>query len=268
MSARQISERIGTLRQMEDSDRAKATRDLALAIRALPDGVEKLGLAASLANLSTEGDFGHENLQEVGTTLALAVQSAPKETDHRMVEEVCTELAQLAKYEGLKIDLKLPAFTQAKADLEATDEARAKVDFTLKDLDGRSWTLSELKGKVVVVNFWATWCPPCRKEMPDLEALYAEFKSEGLVILAVSDEPRATVEKFVAANMYSFPVLLDSDRKVGGAFKVSSIPKSFVYDRQGKLVAQSMDMRTRHQFLTLLAKAGIHEKGGNIQKRP
>jgi peroxiredoxin len=141
--------------------------------------------------------------------------------------------------------------------LEGNDKKREHLDFTLKDLSGKTWTFSELRGKVVLVNFWATWCPPCRKEMPDLETLYTRFGSKGFVVLGISDEETAEVEPFIRDHKISFPVLLDPSRKVNELFVVQGIPKSFVYDRQGKLVAQSIDMRTQKQFLEMLEKAGL-----------
>ena len=93
------------------------------------------------------------------------------------------------------------------AELESQDRQRQEADFTLTDLDGKKWTLKELRGKVVVVNFWATWCPPCRKEMPDLEALYTILKEKGLVILAISDEVADKVKPFIEEKKYTFPVL-------------------------------------------------------------
>jgi peroxiredoxin len=125
------------------------------------------------------------------------------------------------------------------------------------DLHGKKWTLKSLRGKVVLLNFWATWCPPCRKEMPDLEALYNRFKDRGFVILAISDEEASKVDPFITERKITYPVLLDPGRKVNGLFQIDGIPKSFVYDRSGKLVAQSMDMRTRNQFLGMLAQAGL-----------
>ncbi len=148
-------------------------------------------------------------------------------------------------------------FRAAVARLEVDDRKREHADFTLKDLSGKSWTFSELRGKVVLVNFWATWCPPCRKEMPDLETLYERFGSKGLVVLGISDEEAAKVEPFIRERKVSFPVLLDPGRKVNEMFVVEGIPKSFVYDRGGKLVAQSIDMRTQKQFLEMLGKAGL-----------
>jgi len=109
----------------------------------------------------------------------------------------------------------------------------------------------------VVVNFWATWCPPCRKEIPDLEALYGRFKDRGLVILAISDEDAGKVQPFVKERKMSYPVLLDAGGAVNKLFRVDGIPKTFVYDREGKLAAQSIDMRTMKQFLEMLQAAGL-----------
>jgi peroxiredoxin len=93
--------------------------------------------------------------------------------------------------------------------------------------------------------------------MPDLEALYARFGAQGFVVLGISDEEAGKVEPFVRERKVSFPVLLDVGRKVNEMFVVEGIPKSFVYDREGKLVAQSIDMRTQKQFLEMLGKAGL-----------
>jgi peroxiredoxin len=150
-----------------------------------------------------------------------------------------------------------PQFAAAMAKLETDDRKRQNADFTLTDLEGKTWHLQDLRGKVVLVNFWATWCPPCRKEMPDLDALYNKFKDQGFVVLAISDEEAAKVAPFIAERKISYPVLLDPGRKVNDAFVVEGIPKSFVYDRGGKMVAQSIDMRTRTQFLEMLAQAGL-----------
>ena len=109
----------------------------------------------------------------------------------------------------------------------------------------------------MLVNFWATWCPPCRKEMPDLQALYDKYKDQGFIVLAVDDEEAAKASPFIAERNISYPVLLDHGRKVNEEFVVEGIPKSFVYDRDGKLVAQSIDMRTRSQFQQMLAQAGL-----------
>lgn len=252
-----IAAQIRTLRQLPDDQRAIVTRELALRIRQLPAGANKLRLASGLANLSTEGDFGRDTLQAVTTTLANALRETPAPSVQGHPAQAYQTLAQLVHYEHMKASLDTPAFNEALAELKAADERRRTAHFTLADLQGHQWTLGDLKGKVVLVNFWATWCPPCRKEMPDLEALYERFQSQGFVVLAISDEDKDKVESFLAGKGFTFPVLLDPGKKVHEMFEVEGIPKSFIYDRQGKLVAASIDMRTRGQFLAMLAQAGL-----------
>jgi peroxiredoxin len=254
-----IVEQIRTLRSVPDGQRGAVTKDLAIKIRQLPVVPNKLRLATGLANLSTEGDFGHDTLQEVATTLGDALREQPQADKDGQPAFAYTTLAQLVRYEHVQSSLEAPQFTAAMKNLEAADRLRQQANFTLRDLDGHEWTLKDLQGKVVVVNFWATWCPPCRKEMPDLESLYEKFKDQGLVILAISDEEIGKVKPFIQERKISYPVLLDPNRKVNEEFKIEGIPKSFVYDREGKLVAQSIDMRTRGQFLQMLGQAGLHE---------
>jgi peroxiredoxin len=240
------------LRGVPDDKRGEVTKQIALEIRKLAaDGV-KVSLANGLADLSTEGDFGHDTLQEVAITLAEALREQPSSQP-----EPYSELAQLIRYEHVDVAFKSAQLTEAMASLEANDRDRQKADFALTDIKGKMWTLKELHDHVVLVNFWATWCPPCRKEMPDLDALYRRFKEQGLVILAISDEEPAKVSAFLASHDVTYPILLDPGRKVNEEFHVDGIPKSFVYDRQGKLVAEAIDMRTRGQFLAMLSKAGL-----------
>jgi len=252
-----IVDQLRGLRHLRDDVRAQTTKQLALQIRQLPANAHKVGLANSLADLSTEGDFGRDTLQEVTTTLAYAVREQPQPDDHGHPAEPYLELAQLARYEKMQVSLDAPAYKAAMAKLAADDERRQHADFTLTDLQGKNWQLASLHGKVVLVNFWATWCPPCRKEMPDLDALYQRFADQGFVILAISDEEQAKVAPFIAEHRITYPVLLDPGRKVNDLFQVQGIPKSFVYDREGKLVTQSIDMRTQGQFLQMLAQAGL-----------
>ena len=267
-----IADQIRGLRGLADDVRVETTRDLALRIRKLPATKNKLRLALGLAGRSTEGDFGHSTLQEVATTLADALREQPvpwqEDTSPdtagntgaraaRRPADEYYELATLVRYEHVEASVDDAQFAAAMKELEAEDKKREHPQFTLNDLTGKSWTFSDLRGKVVLVNFWATWCPPCRKEIPDLETLYERFQSKGFVILAISDEELAKVQPFMQERKVTFPVLLDPERKVNDLFIVSGIPKSFVYDREGKFVAQSIDMRTQKQFLEMLAKAGL-----------
>jgi len=252
-----IVEQLRGLRKLDDTVRARTTKDLALQIRQLPVVPNKLRLAGALANLSTEGDFGRDTLQEVTTTLAQALREQPPAGKPGEPDDSFMELASLVRYEHMQAESDNPQFKQALARLESDDAKRQAADFTLTDLQGQPWHLRDLRGKVVLVNFWATWCPPCRKEMPDLQALYDKYKDRGFLVLSISDEESAKVSPFIAERKITYPVLLDPGRKVNEAFVVEGIPKSFVYDREGKLVAQSIDMRTRSQFQQMLGAAGL-----------
>jgi len=261
-----IVEQLKGLRQLPDDVRARTTKDLALQIARLPATPNKLRLANGLANLSTEGDFGLDTLQAVATTLAEALRESPvpdqparNNPEVKIPAAAYAELARLVRYEHVEAPsmADVPQFREAMSTLEADDEVRQKADFTLTDLTGKSWTLKDLRGKVVLVNFWATWCPPCRKEIPDLISLYQRFQNQGLLILGISDEPAQKVGTFVAEKMVNYPALLDPDAKVHKLFMVEGIPKTFICDRDGQLVTQSIDMRTRGQLLKMLAQAGI-----------
>ncbi|MHB1405260.1 MAG: peroxiredoxin family protein [Desulfitobacteriaceae bacterium] len=110
-------------------------------------------------------------------------------------------------------------------------------DFELGSVDGKAIKLSSLRGKKVIVNFWATWCPPCRLEMPEMEKFYTKNKNEEIEILAVNltkaEKNRADVPVFIEAYGITFPVLLDENSDVARLYNVSSIPASFILDTQG-----------------------------------
>ena len=249
-----ILKKISGLRALPDDTRGEATRTIALAIRDLKEPGIKVGLASGLANLATEGDYGHATLQAVADTLSQSLAAEPPAGDSA---GAFLTLAQLVRYEHVSANLKDPKFVAALKQLVAEDAERDRADFALKDLEGHDWTLKALKGKVVVVNFWATWCPPCRKELPDLQELSVKFKDKGLVVLGITDEEISKVQPFVSKQGMTYPILLDAGRKVNKQFNVLGIPRTVIYDRNGHLAAEAIDMRTRPQLLALLAKAGI-----------
>jgi thiol-disulfide isomerase/thioredoxin len=112
----------------------------------------------------------------------------------------------------------------------------AAPEFTLRTPDDEEYTLSELKGSAVLVNLWATWCPPCRAEMPAIEKMYQEYKDQGLVVLAVNmtyqDDP-ANVEPFIQEYGLTFPILLEETGDVGAAYQMRSLPSTYFINRAG-----------------------------------
>jgi peroxiredoxin len=259
-----ITAQLKTLRQQTDAARPGIARQLALDIRTLPAGLPKVKLAYSLCSLTTEGDQGKPALTEAATTLAQALGENPLPPNPKFPDSVPSpylEVDRIIRYEHIAIDPKLltdPLFAKGDAVLTKNDDDIQHADFTLKDLHNKPVTLSALKGKIVLVNFWATWCPPCRKELPALDAIYTHFKDQGLVILSISDEDMFKVGSFIEQAGYHPPVLLDPGGKVHQLFHIEGIPKSFVFDRDGKLVAQTLDERTLQQFLNMLQAAGLH----------
>ncbi|GAB4421170.1 MAG: hypothetical protein OHK0032_16930 [Thermodesulfovibrionales bacterium] len=114
-------------------------------------------------------------------------------------------------------------------------------DFTLTDLNGNKIQLSDLNGKVVMVEFWATWCPPCRESVPEMKEVYEKYKDRGFVLLGLSIDKgknsHAEVGSFVKEYSITYPVLLD-DSNINVSYGVSSIPTSFIIDKEGKIVSK------------------------------
>jgi thiol-disulfide isomerase/thioredoxin len=110
-------------------------------------------------------------------------------------------------------------------------------EFTLNDLQGKPVSLSSFRGKVVMLNFWATYCPPCVEEMPHLQAFYKDWVDKDVVLLAINagGEDFSTVNSFMQKNGYTFTVLLDSRGEVAGKYNVNLIPVSVFIDREGKI---------------------------------
>lgn len=111
-------------------------------------------------------------------------------------------------------------------------------DFAFPGLDGKMIRLSDHKGKVVLVNIWATWCPPCVDEMPSMEKLYQKFEAENFEILAVSIDESGlkAVAPFMKKTGLTFPALIDSEGTIKTAYRITGIPESFIIDKQGFLI--------------------------------
>ena len=122
----------------------------------------------------------------------------------------------------------------------------AAPDFTLEDMDGKSYALHDFRGKVVLVNFWATWCPPCRKEMPALEALYKKLGDESFTVLAVNqwEDPDHVFAYTGELNVFpTFPILFDPESNISEAYGVKGLPTSFLIDKQGRLAYRAVGGR-------------------------
>ena len=122
---------------------------------------------------------------------------------------------------------------------------QAAPEFSLADLKGNAIRLANLKGRIVFVNVWATWCEPCRQEMPAMQKLYTTLAGRDFEMLAVSSDQskREVIERFVTANQLTFPVLLDPDLQVADRYRVTGYPEKFVIDRNGTVVAHEIGPR-------------------------
>ncbi len=108
-------------------------------------------------------------------------------------------------------------------------------DFHLTDLEGKSQSLSQYRGKIVLVNFWATWCKPCTTEMPAMQAMYDKMRDKGFVVLAINElEDDAKVREHIKQYGHTFPVLMDRDNKVANQFGVFGLPVSIFIDQEGR----------------------------------
>lgn len=131
-------------------------------------------------------------------------------------------------------------------------------DFVLPDLNGNEIALSDHRGEVVLINFWATWCPPCRVEMPDLEAVYRQHNDSGFEILGVDQrEPADLVEEYVEENGFSWVFLLDEDFDVSREYSATSIPRSILVDRDGNVAHIWTGTLTRSQLERQIGELGI-----------
>ncbi|MBO7312109.1 MAG: TlpA family protein disulfide reductase [Alistipes sp.] len=150
----------------------------------------------------------------------------------------------------------------AQDDIEATTLIHAgdiAPDFTVEMLDGSKVTLSELRGKVVLVGFWATWCPPCRLELSHMQKdVIDRFAGKDLVVLPISrGEKRKTVEDYIAKMGYTFPIGLDGDQSIYKKYASNYIPRSFVVGRDGKVVyvAVGYDEQIAKEIDTAISEA-------------
>lgn len=118
----------------------------------------------------------------------------------------------------------------------ATDGAPLAPEFRLSSRAGGEMTLSGLRGQVVMINFWASWCGPCRQEFPALDEMYRKYKPLGFAMVGINVESeKADAERFLGARPVSFPILFDPDNRVSGSYGVSAMPTTLLVDRKGRI---------------------------------
>ena len=131
------------------------------------------------------------------------------------------------------------------ASFELPNREIKETDFQLDLLGAGPTTLSSWRGELILLNFWATWCPSCREEIPSMQRLYARLASRGLTIVAVDlSETRDVVKRFVAQNKMTYPVLLDTSGSIGALYEAQSLPTTYVIDRTGTVLARTVGSRT------------------------
>ncbi|CAN7389349.1 peroxiredoxin family protein [Rossellomorea sp. LjRoot5] len=127
------------------------------------------------------------------------------------------------------------------------------IDFKLDTLDGKSITLTELKGKKVIVNFWATWCPPCKEEMPVMQEFYTKYGKD-VELLAINIDPQYNVKEYQKSLGLSFPILLDTDDKINNAYDILTVPTTFIINEQGIITHKQIGAITNMDSLKALFK--------------
>ena len=134
-----------------------------------------------------------------------------------------------------------------KLNIEILDKKVRAPDFTLRDLQGNTVRLQDLRGKVVFLNFWATWCPPCRLEMPTMEELHQEFSGQGLVVLAVNfRESQDDVGSFLKQHGLTFTTLLDEEEKAFSLYRTWSLPTTYLINKNSEIVGKVIGYRDWH----------------------
>jgi len=143
-----------------------------------------------------------------------------------------------------------PLRSQAAGAICGADAKAADLNFTLKDIHGKPFALSQYKGKVVLLDFWATWCPPCRKAIPGFIELYNSYRSRGFVVIGVSmDESTSDIKRFARQFKMNYPILVGAGRDdLEPAFGPLPLPTAFVIARDGRICARHEGLTSKEQF--------------------
>jgi thiol-disulfide isomerase/thioredoxin len=150
----------------------------------------------------------------------------------KLITRLVLIIALLLFITGCQLSSETTGITSPTSPVEDIEADNLAPDFMLTDLEGKTVTLSALRGSPVILNFWATWCRPCRNEMPFIQEIYEKWQDKGLVILAINiEETSSEVQLFMQNNNFSFPVLLDTSGDVSAIFQIHGIPTTFFIDK-------------------------------------
>jgi peroxiredoxin len=143
-----------------------------------------------------------------------------------------------------------PARSAAAEGVCSADAKPARLDLSFKDINGKPFALSDYKGKVVLLDFWATWCPPCRKEIPGFIELYNSYRSRGFVVIGVSmDDSRSDIKRFARRFKMNYPILIGAGRDdLEPAFGPLPLPTAFVIGRDGSICAKHDGLNSKEEF--------------------
>jgi peroxiredoxin len=134
---------------------------------------------------------------------------------------------------------------------KGSGNASSDSDFTLTDLGGNPVSLSDFKGNIVVLNFWATWCPPCIVEIPDFVEVFNEFKDKDVQFIGISNEDISALKSFAAEYDINYPILVDN-KNIMAIWAIRAIPTTFVLDRDGQIVFKNVGMMTGEQIRNVI----------------
>lgn len=217
-----------------------------------------------------DGDVLRNYWVDPASKLILREQSSASMKPPNLAARV--EVRQVIEFHQAQVDQDLPdalfafepppdAELVGAAEMNAPPSAnlvgKPAPDFTLQDLAGRSVGLKELRGHVVVLDFWATWCGPCRIDMPRIEALHNELKDQGLRVFGVNGEDALVAGAYLEGNGYTFPTLSDPGMTVSRLFEVTAIPTAVVIDKEGKIGAYLQGSGTKERLLEAIRAAGL-----------
>jgi peroxiredoxin len=192
--------------------------------------------------------FGEQQGMVMERTMELTV------TEFRLNGDVSEDLFAFTAPEGVRV---VDTFDRLMNPDSMVGQTAPEITFTT--FSGESIQLSSYKGKVVFLDFWATWCGPCRIEMPHIQALHDEMKSRGdVVFIGASNEPQKTIQDWLAKNPYTFKMVMVRPEDAQGKYNVTSIPAGFVIDRDGIIKAHMIGAQSEDQLRKALAKAGIN----------